>query len=105
MTDDLFDQVADALEAGTSLDKLEARGTLRIGLKEAGLDAKRVTPEQMRVVLKELMPAQLESRGIDSASDVCDMLIGVVGDGSRFAAEDGDSPEALFARLGGSSAT
>ena len=35
----LFDFAAERLEARTELDKLEARGTLRIALKKAGFQA------------------------------------------------------------------
>ncbi len=46
MADSLFEFIAAQLEERTALDKLEARGTLRIALKEAGLDLRAVTPSR-----------------------------------------------------------
>ena len=56
MADDLFSFVAGEIEASTSLDRLESRGTLRNLLKTSGLDAKTVTHEQFCVILREVAP-------------------------------------------------
>jgi hypothetical protein len=101
MEKNLFDQIADAIETSTSFDRLEARGTLRIALEEAGLDAASVTANQMAVVMRKIMPKELESRGIDDSAQICENLAKTaessdVGDESR-----SDSPEAVFQRLGG----
>ena len=52
MADSIFDLVAEKLEECTALEKLEARGTVRIALSEAGLDARSVTRHQMAVMLE-----------------------------------------------------
>jgi hypothetical protein len=96
----LFDAVADALQARAGLDALAARGTLRIALKGAGLDARTVTPTQMQVVLERVLPHELESRGVGEAQGVCEALGEVVraaeqaGSGSGAAA-----PEDVFRRI------
>ena len=64
MADSIFDFVAEKLEEATDLGKLESRGTVRIALKQAGLDARSVTRHQMQVMLERTMPAEL------AASDV-----------------------------------
>jgi hypothetical protein len=46
VAEDFFSFVADQLEECTLLDRLESRGTLRIVLKESGLDPKTVTQKQ-----------------------------------------------------------
>ena len=46
-----FEHVCAALESETSLDRLETRGTVRLALKGAGLDAAHATPDQMGVVI------------------------------------------------------
>jgi hypothetical protein len=101
MAQSLFDCVARALEEKTTLAELEARGTLRLALKEAGLDAASVTPEQMDVVLSRVMPAELVARGVDAPDSVCEALRGVVKGFSGPAAST-DTPEAVFARLANS---
>ncbi len=67
----LFDFAADRLEHHASLDRLEARGTLRIALKAAGLEPKNLTGAQMQVVFEQLMPGELDSRGVSDVPSVC----------------------------------
>ena len=52
MATDLFDIAAEKLEGSTDMDRLAARGTLRIALKEAGLDAHKLTIPQLRAVFE-----------------------------------------------------
>ena len=96
----IFDFVADELETQTELARLEARGTLRLALKEAGLDAGTVTAEQMAVVLAKRMPGEMLARGVASAEEVCRRI--AAGLAARFpdeAAPAAESPEAIFRRL------
>jgi len=46
-----FTHICDALESETSFSRIEARGTIRLALKSAGLAANSVTPEQIKVVV------------------------------------------------------
>ena len=75
MSVELFDFAAERLEHHTSLDRLEARGTLRIALKVAGLPAKSVNAAQLCVVLEKVMPKELETRGVSDAAVVCSAVI------------------------------
>jgi hypothetical protein len=59
-----FDRTCEELEERTDLDRLEARGTVRIALKGAGLDGASVDPAQMAIVLRKVLPSELETRGI-----------------------------------------
>ncbi|MCG8590301.1 MAG: hypothetical protein MJE66_13500 [Proteobacteria bacterium] len=95
-----FDWVCEQLEQATSLDRLEARGTVRLALKQAGLEAKSVSAGEMKVVLEKVLPGELTSRGIDEAG-LCSRLAGAVME----LEDDGpvESPEAVFKRLGGGS--
>jgi hypothetical protein len=70
----LFDFAAERLEHHSALDRLEARGTLRIALKEAGLHPERVTPGQLCVVLAKVMPSELETRGVGDPTAVCNAV-------------------------------
>jgi hypothetical protein len=102
MADSLFELVAVEVEKRTDLDKLEARGTVRIALKEAGLDPRNVTVEQMAVMLERTLPKELETRGVSGAAEVCRGLVtalkGFTSTGPRRSHE---SPEDVFRRLGG----
>ena len=93
-----FDLVCTELERATSLDKLQARGTVRLALKSAGLEPQSVTAAQLRVVLEKRMPSELRSRGCEDAEAVCVRIAGALA--SATFASAGDSPEAIFARLG-----
>ena len=102
MAETVFEFVAGALEQASDLDKLEARGTLRIALKQAGLDAKHVSPDQMGVVLSRVLPDQLASRGVGSAEAICRALTAKLeGFSTGAAAPANESPEDVFRRLGG----
>ena len=102
MADSLFQFVAGKLEERTRLDKLEARGTVRLALKEAGLEPRGVTVEQMSVMLEKAMAKELVARGVADAEEVCRGLVQSVkdfdGDQPRSTSE---SPEDVFRRLGG----
>jgi hypothetical protein len=67
----LFDLAAERLEHHTGFDRLEARGTLRIALKAAGLAPNNMTGAQLQVVFEKVMPGELDSRGVSDVRDVC----------------------------------
>jgi hypothetical protein len=95
-----FEFACGQLEVRTSLDRLAARGTVRIALKQAGLEARNVTPEQMAVVVKKILPAELGSRGIDGAEEVCASILAGLSGVAR--GPESETPDAVFKRLGGS---
>jgi hypothetical protein len=94
-----FDVVCDHIERATSLDRLQARGTVRLALKDAGLDAAAVSPAQMQVVVQKLLPKELVARGVKDADAVLaplrEALAALVPGGSA------ETPEAIFQRLAG----
>lgn len=96
-----FEGASEELERVTSLDRLEARGTVRLLLKEAGLDAKRVGSRALRAVAEKLLAEELAKRG------VADPVAAVAAVAAALARvpepEPSDSPEDVFARLGGRS--
>ncbi len=68
-----FNALCDALEKSTSLDGISARGTIRIAIKNAGLDPAFATAAELVVVVQRILPDELESRGEDVG--VCDALV------------------------------
>ena len=101
MSTELFDCAAQKLEALTDLDRLEARGTLRIALKEAGLEAKNLSINQLAAVFEKLMPQQLELRAVDDAGSICSAVIKEVRlSGSSTDALTTPSSDEIFGRLG-----
>ena len=93
-----FDYACERLEAASSLSRIEARGTIRLSLKEAGLETGSVTTDQMAVVIDRVLPGELESRGVEDVPTVCRALMEGLADVE--AGDTSDSPEAVFSRLG-----
>jgi len=96
-----FDFLCEELERESTLERLEARGTVRIAIKQAGLDPLSATPRELAVVVEKLLPGELAARGIENGDSLC------AGLAKRVAAREGpaatrETPEAIFARLGGS---
>ncbi len=99
---ELFEWLATELEDRTSLKRLEARGTARLALKEAGLDPASVTPGQLKVVLQRVLPGALRVRGVGEADEVSRGLLGALAEllrSQRVAAID--TVYEAFARLDG----
>ena len=98
----LFDFAAERLEHHAGFNRLEARGTLRIALKVAGLDVDSVTAGQLCVVFEKVMPAELKKRGVQEAEEACSA---VIDDLANAPAPADEAPPAdldgVFRRLGG----
>ena len=98
-----FERAAEELEKRTNLDRLEARGTLRIALKSIGLDARSARKDQVATVVDKMLVAELASRGIQDASEVCAQVAASLADleDSAF----GGSALDVFERLGNARST
>jgi len=103
MATDLFDLAAEKLEASIDMDRLTARGTLRIALKQAGLDANKLTISQLRAVFEKLMPKELDARGVRDAAATCHGLMAEIAlSADSIDVDSSGSPDDVFKRLGGS---
>jgi hypothetical protein len=102
VSDTIFDVAAERLETHSDLDKLEARGTLRIALRAAGLDANALSIAQLEVVMDKIMPGELERRGVWKPESVCSAVMADVKRQFGEAADTSEdaSPESVFRRLG-----
>ncbi len=70
----LFEKACDALEKATGLSQVEARGTLRIALKEAGYEGGSVNRPQLLAVLFHSLPQELAARGLRDSQKICDEI-------------------------------
>jgi len=94
-----FEAACAALEQSGALDRLAARGTIRLALKQAGLEPRTATARELRVVAGRLLPAELAARGVAEPDAVCAAIAKALeGVESTPASE---TPDAVFARLGG----
>ena len=103
MATDLFDLAAEKLEASTEMDRLAARGTLRIALKEAGLDPRKLTIPHLRAVFEKLMPKELDARGVSDTAATCRTVMDEIAlSANAIDTAPSSSPDDIFKRLGGS---
>ncbi len=100
MSSDLFDFVTERLEQHTSLDRLAARGTLRIALKTAGLSTKGLRVDQLRVVIEKVLPDELDKCGVDGARAVCGAVSAALAGASVAEDASSDDTDEIFRRLG-----
>jgi predicted YcjX-like family ATPase len=94
-----FDFVCGHLEQRTTLNRLEARGTVRLALKAAGLDAAHVTPAQMRTVVEKILPGELRNRAVEGPERHCTAIAALLASTQLAESGGNESPEAIFARL------
>lgn len=96
----VFEWVCGELEQRTNLERLAARGTVRLALKKGGLDASAVSRDQMMVIIQKVLPEELGSRGVENSEAVCSTLSTGL---SRLQvdASPSESPDEVFQRLGG----
>ena len=101
MAADLFDLAAENLERTTDMDRLAARGTLRLALKEAGLDAHKLTLPQLRAVFERLIPKELDARGVSDAAATSEAAMNEIArSADAIDIASSASPDDVFKRLG-----
>lgn len=96
----LFDELAAALEERTSFNSLEARGTLRLALRKAGLEPDKLTRAHTAALVRKILPEELRARGVPEADEVCEALAAGI-ENSRHGVAEAHRPETLFERLRG----
>lgn len=100
MATSIFDLAADQLEQRTHFAKLEARGTVRLALKSAGLEPREVSAAQMAVVFTRVMPNELRARGVENPEPVCEAVVSELKNAHEESSEaPASSPEEVFRRL------
>ena len=96
-----FEWLSEALEERTNLKRIEARGTIRLALKATGFDPKQVTQHELGVVIRKVLPRELESRRIEHGEALCE---GLARDLAAQTFESGaartDTAMSIFGRLG-----
>jgi hypothetical protein len=103
MATTLFDIASARLEESSDMDRLEARGTLRLAVKEAGLDVQSLTIPQLQAVFEKLMPKELEARGVTDSAAKCEAVMNdIASAASTTDLAASNSPDEIFKRLGGS---
>jgi len=95
-----FATICSALESATSMSRLEARGTMRLALKVAGLEPHTVTTKPLVVIVDRVLPDLLRTRRVPDVSVVCESLkTRLLAEGALRTSSAYDSPEDILARF------
>lgn len=95
-----FEWVCKELAAKGVMSQLEARGTVRLAVKEAGLNPSTITKVPMLIVLSRLLRKQLEIRSVRDAAKIAEGLSAGLERALLNEARGPETPEDIFARLG-----
>jgi hypothetical protein len=99
MTDSpVFDLVCEYVESEARLSRLEARGTVRLLLKEVGLDPRVVGRGAAMLAVDRFLEQALRVRRVAAPDQVKARVLQVLRD-STVEGPEGDEPEAIFGRI------
>jgi hypothetical protein len=101
VADTLFDFAAERLSQHTRIERMAARGTLRLALKTVGLDPTSITAGQLRSVIERLLPNELLTRGVADPAGTCRALIQDIDNAPAALLASGQDVDDIFRRLGG----
>ncbi|HEY8156396.1 MAG TPA: hypothetical protein VII72_19855 [Myxococcota bacterium] len=93
-----FTWVCAEIERAAALSELVARGTVRLALKQAGLEAQTVSGKEMAIVLREILPKELSNRAVADSKRLCGELAARILTRNF---EGSDAVADVFHRLGG----
>lgn len=93
----VFSWVAERLEIRSKMTRLQARGTLRRLLKDAGLDGETLTRSEWQHVARQMLAESLRKQGITAVDDLVKQLLSIP---EEIGKAKGDSALEIFRRLG-----
>ena len=94
-----FEWVCDRIESAAGWNRLVARGTVRLALKDMGLDPRTVGKKEMAAALRTVIPRALEVHRVDGGKSLCERLEREL-TAAVLPAASVDAPEEIFKRLG-----
>jgi len=96
---EVFNWTAERIQRRVDLTDLETRGTLRLSLKEMGLEPRTVNKSQMLVMLTRVLPGALATRKVQGAKELC-QRIALELETAELASPMLSTPEDVFRRIG-----
>ena len=98
----VFEWACSMVQRGLGWSRLQARGTVRLVVRDAGLDARTLRGYQLRVLAQRVLPKELKARGAEEVDVLCSALTHcpeeIEADTKARVPVD---PEEVFKRLGG----
>jgi hypothetical protein len=98
-TSPVFEWLSSEIAKRTTCGLPQSRGTVRLALKDAGLEPRTLNKEQALVIVERLLPRELELRGVSNASALCAEL-GQALQKLKLEPAGPESAESIFSRLG-----
>lgn len=99
-TSPAFEFVCDRLEVVANVSRIEARGTIRLALREVGKNPAYVSPQDMKAIVAKVLPRMLQSRGVKDALQICDEIFKQLNQAKLASGATHLDPAEIFARLG-----
>lgn len=95
-----FEFVCERLEVIAKLSRLEARGTVRLALREVGKNPAYVSSQDMTMIVARVLPRMLQNRGIKDAAQICAEVGNQLSQAKLASGATYLDPAEVFARLG-----
>lgn len=95
-----FEFVCERLETISKISRIEARGTVRLALREVGKNPAYISPQDMQTILTKVLPRMLQSRGLKDAAQICNEVARQLSQAKLSSGATYLDPADVFARLG-----
>lgn len=95
-----FEFVCDRLEVVSKISRIEARGTVRLALREVGKNPAHVSTQDMATIVAKVLPRMLQSRGVKDAALICTEIGNQLAQARLGSGATHLDPAEVFARLG-----
>ena len=99
-TSPAFEFVCERLETVAKMSRIEARGTVRLALREIGKNPAYVSPQDMSMIVAKVLPRMLQSRGVKDAAQACMDIGNQLAQTKMASGATYLDPADVFARLG-----
>ncbi|MEO1481762.1 MAG: hypothetical protein AAFU77_06620 [Myxococcota bacterium] len=94
----LFEAICQVIERSSSLTSPQARGLVRLVLKEAGVSHENLRAREARVVVERLLAARLEKNGV-TADEARQLVTSVLKKLDTVPEPRASGPDAMFDRI------
>lgn len=99
-TSPAFEFVCERLETIAKISRIEARGTVRLALREVGKNPAYVSPQDMSTIVTRVLPRMLQTRGVRDAAQLCQEIATQLSQAKLASGATYLDPAEVFARLG-----
>ncbi|HMY14902.1 MAG TPA: hypothetical protein PKA58_01175 [Polyangium sp.] len=99
-TSPAFEFVCERLETIAKISRIEARGTVRLALREVGKNPAYVSPQDMATIVTRVLPRMLQTRGVRDSAQICQEIATQLSQAKLASGATYLDPAEVFARLG-----